>query len=73
MALALRFSRHFSTNRANMVLHKTNMVAITSAVKPGIPNRRQRVRHKIQTPAYASFTLDSKRATLDLYEIVDIS
>jgi hypothetical protein len=31
------------------------------------------VRHKIQTPAYASFTLDSQKSTLDLYEIIDIS
>src|SRR5579864_2305814 len=56
-----------------MVLHKTAMVAITSALKPPTLNRRRRVRHKIQAPAYASFTLDSKKATLDLYEIVDIS
>jgi putative methionine-R-sulfoxide reductase with GAF domain len=38
-----------------------------------IPNRRRRVRHKILTPAYASFTGESKGAMLDLYEIVDIS
>lgn len=38
------------------------------------PNRRRRVRHKIQTPAYASFSGDSKNtAMLDLHEIVDIS
>jgi hypothetical protein len=37
------------------------------------PNRRRRVRHKILTPAYASFTTESKSAILDLYEIVDIS
>ena len=49
------------------------MVAITSALKSQTPNRRRRVRHKIQAPAYASFTLDPKRVTLDLYEIVDIS
>ena len=55
-----------------MVLQKT-MVAISSALKPAIPNRRRRVRHKIQTPAYASLVVDSKTATLDLYEIVDIS
>jgi len=73
LALSSQFLQHFSANRANMVLHKTAMVAITSAVKPGVPNRRRRVRHKIQAPAYASFTLDSKKATLDLYEIVDIS
>ena len=49
------------------------MVAITSALKSQTPNRRRRVRHKIQAPAYASFTLDPKKVTLDLYEIVDIS
>ena len=31
------------------------------------------MRHKIQTPAYASFTAESKGAMLDLHEIVDIS
>jgi hypothetical protein len=31
------------------------------------------VRHKIQTPAYASFTADSKGAMLDLHEILNIS
>src|SRR5437879_2860499 len=36
-------------------------------------NRRRRIRHKILTPAYASFTTESKSAILDLYEIVDIS
>ncbi|HTS34126.1 MAG TPA: GAF domain-containing protein [Candidatus Solibacter sp.] len=50
------------------------MSALTSSVpRPPVPNRRRRVRHKIQTPAYASFTGDSQLATLDLYEIVDIS
>jgi hypothetical protein len=37
------------------------------------PNRRRRIRHKILTPAYASFTTESKSAILDLFEIVDIS
>jgi len=37
------------------------------------PNRRRRVRHKIQTPAYASFSSDLKHNRLDLHEIVDIS
>jgi putative methionine-R-sulfoxide reductase with GAF domain len=47
---------------------------LTSSVpRPPVPNRRRRVRHKIQTPAYASFTGDSQVAALDLYEIVDIS
>ena len=37
------------------------------------PNRRRRIRHKVLTPAYASFTGESKGAILDLNEIVDIS
>jgi hypothetical protein len=45
---------------------------MTSALRSA-PNRRRRVRHKIQTPAYASFTAESKGAMLDLFEIVDIS
>jgi GAF domain-containing protein/PilZ domain-containing protein/Sel1 repeat-containing protein len=49
------------------------MVAMTSALRPAIPNRRRRVRHKIQTPAYATFTAESQSAMLDLHEIVDIS
>jgi hypothetical protein len=36
-------------------------------------NRRRRVRHKIQTPAYASFTGASQGAMLELHEIVNIS
>ena len=48
------------------------MAAMTSALRPSL-NRRRRVRHKIQTPAYASFTAESKGAMLDLFEIVDIS
>lgn len=38
-----------------------------------VPNRRRRVRHKIQTPAYATLTDEPTSAMLDLYEIVDIS
>src|ERR1700727_1294058 len=49
------------------------MAAITSTPQVVPPNRRRRVRHKILTPAYASFTGESKGAMLDLYEIVDIS
>ena len=49
------------------------MVATTSTLPSSVPNRRRRVRHKIQTPAYASFTAESKGAMLDLHEIVDIS
>jgi TPR repeat protein len=49
------------------------MAALTSALRPAPPNRRRRVRHKIQTPAYASFAAGSKSSMLDLHEIVDIS
>jgi hypothetical protein len=50
------------------------MAAITMPVQTSTPNRRRRVRHKIQTPAYASFPADSKTSEiLDLHEIVDIS
>ena len=50
------------------------MSALTSsALRSSVPNRRRRVRHKIQTPAYASFTGESKPASLNLFEIVDIS
>src|SRR3984957_6317628 len=50
------------------------MATMTSPVQTSTPNRRRRVRHKIQTPAYASFPGDSKtKAMLDLHEIVDIS
>jgi TPR repeat protein len=49
------------------------MAAVTSVVQPAPPNRRRRVRHRIQTPAYASFTGESRSATLDLHEILNIS
>jgi GAF domain/PilZ domain/Sel1 repeat len=49
------------------------MAVISSALQPVSANRRRRVRHKIQTPAYASFTGESQSAMLDLHEIVDIS
>lgn len=49
------------------------MAAMNSVLQPVSPNRRKRVRHKIQTPAYATFTAESKGAMLDLHEIVDIS
>ncbi len=48
------------------------MAAINSTL-PSASNRRRRVRHKIQTPAYASFATETKGAMLDLHEIVDIS
>jgi TPR repeat protein len=49
------------------------MAVMTTAFHPVSPNRRRRVRHKIQTPAYATFTAQSQAAMLDLHEIVDIS
>lgn len=49
------------------------MAVTASALRPAFPNRRRRVRHKIQTPAYASFTSETKGAMLDLHEIVNIS
>jgi GAF domain-containing protein len=42
-------------------------------MRPVVPNRRRRVRHRIQTPAYASFTAGPKAAILDLHEILDLS
>jgi TPR repeat protein len=49
------------------------MAASLSAVKSAPPNRRRRVRHKIQTPAYATFTGTSNGGMLDLHEILNIS
>jgi TPR repeat protein len=49
------------------------MAANISTLPPAVSNRRRRVRHKIQTPAYVSFTAESKGLMLDLHEIVDIS
>jgi len=49
------------------------MAANTSVLQQVSSNRRRRVRHKIQTPAYATFTAESKTAMLDLHEIVNIS
>jgi TPR repeat protein len=49
------------------------MAALTSALQPPISNRRRRVRHKIQTPAYATLKRESSGSMLDLHEIVDIS
>lgn len=48
------------------------MSVITTALQPPVTNRRRRVRHKVQTPAYATFT-ESSTSMLDLHEIVDIS
>lgn len=51
------------------------MAALTSPVPSSAPpNRRRRVRHKIQTPAYATFPGEPKSdRLLDLHEIIDIS
>jgi len=49
------------------------MAVMNSPPHPASSNRRRRVRHKIQMPAYATFTADSPGAMLDLHEIVDIS
>jgi len=49
------------------------MVAITSPLQPALSNRRRRVRHKIQTPAYATFASEPKGGMLDLHEILNIS
>jgi TPR repeat protein len=60
-----------------MVQHKSqgpfSMVAITSSLQPALSNRRRRVRHKIQTPAYATFASEPKGGMLDLHEILNIS
>jgi hypothetical protein len=49
------------------------MAAQNSPVNSPQPNRRSRVRHHIQTPAFASFTSESKGSMLELHEIVNIS
>jgi len=49
------------------------MAAVTSTWKALVPNRRRRVRHRIQTPAYACFRSELGSTTLDLHEIIDIS
>jgi TPR repeat protein len=59
-----------------MVQHKLralSMVAITSPLQPALSNRRRRVRHKIQTPAYATFAGEPNGRMLDLHEILNIS
>src|ERR1700751_1706177 len=40
---------------------------------PPPPNRRQVVRHRVHTPAYASLNGNSDDMVLDLSEVVDIS
>ncbi len=49
------------------------MAATTSALHNALPNRRRRVRHKVQAPAYATFPAESATAMLDLHQVVDIS
>lgn len=54
------------------------MAAPAPPARLSLPNRRRRVRHKIQTPAYATFTAEPKgrkesSAILALHEIVDLS
>jgi len=49
------------------------MAVMNPALHPASPNRRRRVRHKIQMPAYATFTAEAQGSMLDLHEIVDIS
>jgi putative methionine-R-sulfoxide reductase with GAF domain len=49
------------------------MAVMNSALRSAPPNRRRRVRHKVRTPAYATFSAASQSAMLDLHEIVDIS
>src|ERR1700752_2605824 len=49
------------------------MAVNSAALQSPATNRRRRVRHKVQTPAYASFTAESKGAMLDLNEILNIS
>ncbi len=49
------------------------MAVMNSSLPPVKTNRRRRVRHKIQTPAYVTFTAKSDSSMLDLHEIVNIS
>lgn len=49
------------------------MAATNATVPVAVSNRRRRVRHKIQTPAYAIFKAKNQGTMLDLHEIVNIS
>jgi GAF domain-containing protein/PilZ domain-containing protein/Sel1 repeat-containing protein len=49
------------------------MAVMTPDLQSPRLNRRRRVRHRVHTPAYASFIGASKGLVLDLHEIVDIS
>ncbi len=48
-------------------------IAMTSALSSAHANRRRRLRHKVQTPAYATFAERPEGAMLDLHEIINIS
>jgi|SRR5579871_394839 len=49
------------------------MAAPNTPLRYQQPNRRSRVRHHIQTPAFASFSTEVKGAMLELHEIINIS
>jgi len=49
------------------------MAATNATVPVAVSNRRRRVRHRIQTPAYAIFKAKNQGTMLDLHEIVNIS
>lgn len=49
------------------------MAVNSVGLQPPSMNRRRRVRHKVHTPAYASFTGESQGAMLELNEILNIS
>src|SRR5579863_659488 len=49
------------------------MAATTTPQQAAVVNRRRRFRHKVRTPAYASFIGESKGVALDLNAISDIS
>jgi TPR repeat protein/putative methionine-R-sulfoxide reductase with GAF domain len=75
-ALLISFPADFFIFRANMYQIEnlgSFMSSLSSTLASKTPNRRRRVRHKIQTPAYASFADDPKNSMLELHEIVDIS
>jgi TPR repeat protein/GAF domain-containing protein len=49
------------------------MAVVNPVIPSGLSNRRRRVRHKIQTPAYATFTGESRASMIELHEILNIS
>lgn len=48
-------------------------MSTVTASPQGMSNRRRRVRHRVRTPAYASFSGDSQSAMLELNEVLNIS